>query len=80
MENIPLFLVISLCYLFTNAPLWLINTLFIIYVIVRCLHTFVYAIYVIRQPARAVLWNIGFLITGYMAIHIFLYVFIVGYS
>ncbi|KAJ8941826.1 hypothetical protein NQ314_010268 [Rhamnusium bicolor] len=76
LENIPLFFITSLGYLWTRPPLWVVNTLFITYLITRALHTFVYAIYVIRQPTRAILWAIGFIILGYMTIHTALYAFI----
>ncbi|CAH0551708.1 unnamed protein product [Brassicogethes aeneus] len=79
MENIPLFFIAALAYLFTDPQLWLVNSLFIVFLVVRALHSFVYAVYVIPQPTRAILWFIGFAITGYMAIHSAINAFVAGY-
>ncbi|KAJ8925302.1 hypothetical protein NQ315_009132 [Exocentrus adspersus] len=79
LETIPLFCIVSLGYLWTRQPLWWINTLFITYLITRTCHTFVYAVYIIRQPARAILWAFGIIILTYMTIHTALIAFIKGY-
>ncbi|XP_019874598.2 prostaglandin E synthase [Aethina tumida] len=79
LENIPVFFLASLAYLFTNPPLWVVNLLFIVFLVTRTLHSFVYAIYVMRQPTRATLWAVGFAITGYMAIHSAIHAFVIGY-
>ncbi|KAG5886812.1 hypothetical protein JTB14_031454 [Gonioctena quinquepunctata] len=79
LENIIIFLIISLAYLAVRPPLWTVNFLFAVYLVTRTLHTFVYAIYVIRQPVRATLWAMGFIIIGYMAAHTALYVVVNGY-
>jgi len=68
LENIPPFMIIALAYLFTNPSYNVASKLFFVFTASRFLHTFVYAIYVIRQPTRMILFIIGILITLYMAI------------
>ncbi|KAF2881627.1 hypothetical protein ILUMI_24570 [Ignelater luminosus] len=66
LENIPIFFIAGAFYLLTNpSPRTALN-LFRTYTIARYCHTFVYAVVVIPQPARAISWSIGFAITGYM--------------
>ncbi|XP_030745897.1 microsomal glutathione S-transferase 1-like [Sitophilus oryzae] len=67
-ENIPIFLVISLGYILTNPSYAVTLLLFRAYTLARYIHTFVYAIYVIPQPARAFSWGTGYAITIYMAV------------
>ncbi|KAL1454202.1 hypothetical protein WDU94_010480 [Cyamophila willieti] len=68
LENIPTFLVICLVYIMTDpgtmVACWLIRT----FTLVRYLHTFVYAIYVLPQPSRAICFITGAVIQVYMAI------------
>ncbi|CAH0551709.1 unnamed protein product [Brassicogethes aeneus] len=73
LENIPLFFIAALSYLFINPHPAVVNTLFIVYLVARTAHSFVYAVYVVPQPARAISWFTGFGITGYMAIHSIVY-------
>jgi len=68
LENIPPFMIIALAYLFTNPSYNVASNLFMLFTASRFLHTLIYAIYVVRQPTRAVLFWIGYLITWYMAI------------
>ncbi|XP_018563342.1 prostaglandin E synthase-like [Anoplophora glabripennis] len=79
LETIPIFCIVSLGYLWTSPPLWLVNVLFLVYLVTRACHTFVYAIYVVRQPTRAILWAIGVVLLAYMSIHTALFAFIKGY-
>lgn len=79
MENIILFLIISLGYLSVEPPLWAVNTLFFTYLITRILHTIVYAVYIVRQPARALCFQVGFMIIGYMATHTAVHAICKGY-
>ncbi|XP_044745017.1 microsomal glutathione S-transferase 1-like [Coccinella septempunctata] len=72
LENILPFLFIAYLFLYTNPSSWLAYILFIAFVIVRILHSIVYAIFVCPQPTRAILWGIGFGITALMALLIFL--------
>ncbi|XP_045460301.1 microsomal glutathione S-transferase 1-like [Harmonia axyridis] len=71
LENILPFLLIAYLYLYTNPPSWLVHLLFITFVVVRILHSIVYAVFVLPQPTRAVLWAIGFGITLLMTCIIF---------
>ena len=66
-ENILPFFTIGFLYLFTNpSPLIAIN-LFRAAAIARILHTFVYAVYVVPQPARAITWLVCLSITIFMS-------------
>ncbi|XP_057661405.1 microsomal glutathione S-transferase 1-like [Diorhabda carinulata] len=66
-ENIPLFFVSAWLYILTNPVAFVAKTLFLIYTIARIVHTIVYAVFPLPQPARGISWGIGFGITGYMA-------------
>ncbi|XP_066144793.1 microsomal glutathione S-transferase 1-like [Euwallacea fornicatus] len=68
LENIPIFFIVSLVYLTTNPSLFLASTLIRIFTVARFIHTFVYAVVVIPQPARALSWGTGYIITIYMAV------------
>ncbi|XP_066245961.1 microsomal glutathione S-transferase 1-like isoform X2 [Euwallacea similis] len=68
LENIPIFFIVSLVYLTTNPSLFLASTLIQIFTVARFIHTFVYAVIVIPQPARALSWGTGYFITIYMAV------------
>lgn len=68
LENIPVFFVAAFFYVLTDPnPIIAVN-LFRIFTLARILHTFVYAVYVIPQPARAITWGVGYFITIFMAI------------
>jgi len=75
LENIPAFLIGALMYVMTepntDVGLWLIR----IAVIARILHTIVYAIYPIRQPARASCFLTCLLITIFMIVWSMVYFF-----
>lgn len=68
MENIPVFFLAGFAYLLTDPDPTTALNLFRAYTVARCIHTFVYAIVVVPQPARGLAWGTGFLITGYMAV------------
>jgi len=68
LENIPIFFLASFAYILTDPNPTVAINLFRVYTVARFAHTFVYAIYVVRQPARSICFFIGFLITGYMAV------------
>ncbi|KAK4884467.1 hypothetical protein RN001_000738 [Aquatica leii] len=68
LENIPIFMAVGYVYAMTNPSLTTAAMLFRIYTAARCIHTYVYAIHVVPQPARGIAWGIGFLIAGYMAV------------
>ncbi|XP_037034057.1 microsomal glutathione S-transferase 1-like isoform X1 [Bradysia coprophila] len=68
MENILPYLTIGLLYVLTDPLPWLAKSCFLIATIARLLHTFVYAVYVIPQPARAICFFVQWFITIYFAI------------
>lgn len=73
LENIPIFFVAALGYLLTNPNAALALNLFRLFTVCRCAHTFVYAVYVVPQPARGIAWFGGYCVTGYMALQAMLY-------
>ncbi|KAK9883983.1 hypothetical protein WA026_004919 [Henosepilachna vigintioctopunctata] len=73
LENTLPFIIISYFYIYTNPPAWLVYILFLVFLVVRYLHGIVYAVIVVHQPTRAILWAIGFIITGFMALSIALF-------
>ncbi|KAL3288826.1 hypothetical protein HHI36_003274 [Cryptolaemus montrouzieri] len=72
-ENIPLFFVTAFAFCLTNPSLSWANFLFKAYTIARIVHTVVYAIIPIPQPARLICWLISYNITGFMALNSILY-------
>ncbi|KAJ3649121.1 hypothetical protein Zmor_020881 [Zophobas morio] len=72
-ENIPLFIIVAFIFCLTNPSVAWATLLFRIFTAARFIHTFVYAIFVIPQPARAFAWGTGFFITGYMAFQSIMY-------
>lgn len=68
MENILPYLSIGLFYVMTDPSPMVAIILIRVAVVIRFVHTFVYAIYVIPQPARAICFLIHNFITQYMAI------------
>lgn len=68
LENIIPYILISFTYVLTDPLPDVAVNLFRIAVASRLWHTFVYAIYVIPQPARAIGFLIPLIITIYMAI------------
>ncbi|KAF5270797.1 hypothetical protein FQR65_LT05416 [Abscondita terminalis] len=68
LENIPIFFLAGLGYLLTDPCPTMALNVFRAFTLARVAHTFVYAIYVIPQPARGLSWGIGFALTGFMAI------------
>lgn len=73
LENIPVFIVVCALYLLTNPSVFLATTLIRVFAIARIMHTLVYAVVVIPQPARALAWGIGYFITIFMAVKTILY-------
>lgn len=66
LENIPIFIVAAWLFLMTNPSASTAILLFRLFTIARIAHTFVYAVVVIPQPARALSFGVGFFITVYM--------------
>lgn len=68
LENILIYFMAAFGYILTNpAPAFAI-LLLRFYTIARIVHTFVYAVIVIPQPARAASFFVGYFITAYMAL------------
>lgn len=67
MENILPYLSAGLFYVFTDPGVMLATILFKVATAARIVHTIVYAIVVIPQPARGLAFGIHFAITLYMA-------------
>jgi glutathione S-transferase len=73
LENILPFLIVALLYISTNPAAATAGLLFKTYTIARFFHTFVYAVYPVRQPARALAWFVGIFIQFYMAFAVISY-------
>ncbi|XP_062534786.1 microsomal glutathione S-transferase 1-like [Armigeres subalbatus] len=72
LENILPFFVIGFLYLFTNPSVLVATNLFRAVAVARIVHTLVYAVFVIPQPARGLSWMVGYFSTAYMAVKIIL--------
>lgn len=68
MENILPYLTIALFYVLTDPPLTLATILFIAATVARILHSLVYTLVVVPQPARALCFFTQWGITIFMAI------------
>ena len=75
LENIPAFIFAAWLFVLTNPPAWLALNLFRAFTFARIVHTLVYAVVVIPQPARALSWGVGYGVTGYMLVHSLLRLF-----
>ncbi|KAM7347417.1 microsomal glutathione S-transferase-like isoform 2-T2 [Cochliomyia hominivorax] len=73
MENILPFLAVGFFYVLTNPATFLAVNLFRIVAIARIVHTLVYAVYVVPQPARAISFFVALASTTYMAVQVLLY-------
>lgn len=73
MENILPYLSVGLFYVLTDPNPMVATILFRVATIARFVHTFVYAIYVVPQPARGISFAIHFAITLYMAVMCIIY-------
>ncbi|CAH2099876.1 unnamed protein product [Euphydryas editha] len=70
LENIPVFWVLGALYLTTGPSSELATMLFRVYTAGRVLHTIVYAVKPLPQPARAIAWGIPYLINWYMGANV----------
>lgn len=61
--------------MFTNPTLTAAQTLYRTAAITRIFHSFVYAVFIIPQPARGTAWAIHYIITFYMAIAVAVHTF-----
>lgn len=68
LENVIPLIVTGLVYTVTNPPVALAISLFRAAAIIRIVHTIVYAVYPLPQPARAIAFFVPLAITGYMAV------------
>lgn len=75
LENVIPFLLAGLFYILTNPAAGLAIMLIRIAAIARIVHTIVYAVVVIPQPARALAFFVAYGISIYMAVQSLLYFF-----
>ncbi|XP_075158362.1 microsomal glutathione S-transferase-like isoform X1 [Haematobia irritans] len=73
MENILPFFITGLLYVLTNPSAFLAINLFRLVAVARILHTIVYAVVVIPQPARALSFFAAYFATAYMAFQVVMY-------
>lgn len=73
MENILPFFVIGWLFCYTNPAAATANLLFKVFAISRIVHSFVYALYPLPQPSRALSWLVGFVINLYLAAKVIAY-------
>lgn len=73
LENILPHLFAGFFYVLTNPAVLTATLLFKVSAIARIVHTIVYAVVVIPQPARGTVWFVHYLITFYMAISVLLH-------
>ena len=72
LENIPIFLLTGVIFVLSDPDLVFALMLFRLYTLARIIHTIVYAVYVIRQPTRAIAFLVGVIINVIMIICIFI--------
>nr|UNW37539.1 microsomal GSTs1-2 [Sesamia inferens] len=70
LENIPVFWVLGAMYVTTGPSASLATTLFRVYTAGRILHTFVYAVKPLPQPARGIAFGIPLFISFYMGVKV----------
>lgn len=75
LENIVPFLIIGLFFILTEPNIDVACWLFRIVGVVRVAHSIVYAVYPIRQPARAICYYVVYIISLYMALSSIVYFF-----
>lgn len=73
LENILPYLFVGLFYVLTSPSVSIATTLFKIAALARIVHTIVYTVVVIPQPARGLAWFIHYIIAIYMAISVVFY-------
>uniref|UniRef100_A0A1B6D184 Microsomal glutathione S-transferase 1 n=1 Tax=Clastoptera arizonana TaxID=38151 RepID=A0A1B6D184_9HEMI len=72
LENIIPFLITGFLFVLSDPDLVFALMLFRIFTIARILHTLVYAIYVVRQPARVLCFAVGIIVNIIMIVFIFI--------
>lgn len=73
LENITVYWVIGALYVTTGPTVVMASLLFRVFTIGRMLHTFVYCIVPLPQPARAIAFGIPYLIMVYMGVQVVLH-------
>lgn len=68
LENIPIFLITGIIFVLTDPDVVVALMLFRLFTLARLIHTFVYAVFVVRQPTRAIAFGVGQLINFIMVI------------
>ena len=68
MENILPYIMVAFLYVLTEPNFYTATILFRVATIVRIIHTIVYALHPIRQPARALMFFTHYFIMIYMII------------
>lgn len=69
LENILPLLLVAFVYLLTDPVPWVAVWLLHISGVARILHTLVYAVWIVAQPARIVCYTVPCFITTYMIAH-----------
>ncbi|CAL1686253.1 unnamed protein product [Lasius platythorax] len=72
LENVLPWFIITYLWLSTGPSLWLAKMLIRTFVLARIAHTISYVI-IPQQPTRAIVFFVGFIITGYQALSTLLY-------
>lgn len=72
LENIPIFLLTGVLFVLSDPDLVFALMLFRLYTLTRIIHTIVYAIYVVRQPARFIAYIVGVVINIIMIVFVFI--------
>uniref|UniRef100_A0A2S2NUY9 Microsomal glutathione S-transferase 1 n=1 Tax=Schizaphis graminum TaxID=13262 RepID=A0A2S2NUY9_SCHGA len=72
LENIPIFLITGLLLVASKPPEMLANNLFRIYTFLRIMHTIAYAVFILPQPTRAILFIAGVVINIIMITYVIL--------
>nr|WAS27878.1 glutathione S-transferase [Mythimna separata] len=73
LENIPAFWVLAALYVTTNPAVAWATLLFRVFTVCRIIHTIVYAVVPLPQPARGIAFGIPLLINFYMGAQVVLY-------
>lgn len=68
LENILPFFAVGLLYILINPDAFIAINLIRVVAISRIIHTIVYAVVIIPQPARVLSWTICYVATGFMAV------------
>ncbi|CRK96785.1 CLUMA_CG009938, isoform A [Clunio marinus] len=75
LENVIPFLIIGLFFIFTEPHKTVASWLVRIIGVTRILHSIFYAVYPVRQPTRAILHYISYIINLYMCLSVVVYFF-----